>query len=59
MRNAARRLTAKEFADRLVEWVSCVTQLDPEKNELPNVEAWHANAEKLYQGQMDLVDLPS
>lgn len=40
-------MTARAFADRLVDNVSCATQLDPEKGELPNVDDWRRNAEKL------------
>lgn len=41
-------MTAKEFADRLVDNVATVTQLDPEKDELPNIEDWRRNAEALF-----------
>lgn len=41
-------MTPAEFAQKLVDWVSTVTQLDPEKGELANVDDWHRNAEKLF-----------
>lgn len=41
-------MSPQEFADKLVDWVATVTQLDPEKGELPNVEDWRRNAEKLF-----------
>jgi hypothetical protein len=39
--------TPEQLAQKLVDWVATTTQLDPEKGELPNVEDWRRNAEKL------------
>jgi len=39
--------TPKQWTQKLVDWVATTTQLDPEKDELPNVEDWRRNAEKL------------
>ncbi len=41
-------MTPAEFAQRLVDNVATATQLDPEKGELPNVDDWRRNAEKLF-----------
>lgn len=43
-----RQLTPAYFAQRLVDNVATATQLDPDKGELPNVEDWRRNAEKLF-----------
>lgn len=48
--------SAAWYADKLVDWVAMVTQLDPEKDELPNVEDWRRNAEKLFGQAMDAAD---
>lgn len=39
---------AEELAQALVDWVATATQLDPDKDELPNVEDWQRNAKKLF-----------
>lgn len=44
--------SAAWYADKLVDWVALVTQLDPENDELPNVEDWRRNAEKLFEQAM-------
>ena len=41
------------WAQRLVDHVATVTQLDPEKGELANVEDWRRNAEKLFKLAVD------
>ena len=41
-------MTAKQWAEKLVDYVSGVTQLDPDKDELANVEDWRRNAEVLF-----------
>lgn len=39
---------AEKDAQKLVDWVSTVTRLDPEKDELPNADDWRRNAAKLF-----------
>jgi hypothetical protein len=39
--------SAEWWAQKLVDYVATVTQLDPEKGELPNVDDWRRCAEKL------------
>lgn len=41
--------SAKEWADLLVDNVSTATQLNVERDELPNVEDWRRNAEALFR----------
>ena len=41
--------TPEQWADMLVDFVAAVTQLDPEKDELPNVEDWRRNAVVLFR----------
>jgi hypothetical protein len=36
------------WAQKLVDWVATVTQLDPDKGELANVDDWKRCAEKLF-----------
>ena len=48
-RSALAPISPEEFGEKLVAWVATVTQLDPEKGELPNVEDWRRNAEKLFK----------
>jgi hypothetical protein len=40
---------AQRLAQKLVDWVATVTQLDPEKGQLANVEDWRRNAEALFE----------
>ena len=37
------------WAQKLVDWVATTTQLDPERDELPNVEDWKRCAKKLFE----------
>jgi hypothetical protein len=41
-------LSPDQFAQKLVDFVATVTQLDPDKGELPNADIWRRNAEKLF-----------
>jgi hypothetical protein len=45
----------KRFAQKLVDWVATVTQLDPERGQLPNAEDWRRNAEKLFENETSAV----
>lgn len=49
MNKAAIDAAAKRWAQRLVDNVSTATQLDVEKDELPNVDDWRRNAEMLFR----------
>jgi hypothetical protein len=46
-------MTPEEYAQKLVDWVSTVTQLDTEKGELPNVDDWQCNAAKLFRAAVE------
>lgn len=48
MKSQVFKRTPSEWAQRLVDNVSTVTQLDPEKDELPNVDDWRRCAEQLF-----------
>jgi hypothetical protein len=42
-------ISAERFAEKLVDWVSTTTQLDPDEGELENVDDWRRNAQALFE----------